>query len=209
MSGITTISFPKGYVTRKPVIKTKVLDLDDLSANPPIPLKEWEKVWRWMDKWSKKDAKGVNRPEVHYWRMCFRHYLLTAYGSGCRPTELCGRYNKRQDVIDRGLTWDDVDIIPQTRWSERLKKEVEDEPIAVLDIRKTKTKVPREVPCRTAKYLERWKEFVLEWRRGEWVSTSSGNRPCLCKPKDQPSLLIQDVCKCVGENTNRTKGTLF
>ncbi len=65
-----------------------------------------------MDKWSNKDAKGVNRPEVHYWRMCFRHYLLTAYGSGCRPTELCGRYNKRQEVIDRGLSWEDVDIIP-------------------------------------------------------------------------------------------------
>ena len=174
---------PKGYVTRKPVIKTKVLDLDDLSANPPIPVKEWEKVWRWMDKWSNKDAKGVNRPEVHYWRMCFRHYLLTAYGSGCRPTELCGRYNKRQEVIDRGLTWEDVDIIPQTRWSERLKKEVDDDPIAVLDIRKTKTKVPREVPCRTAKYLERWKEFVLQWREDNGYPPPQGTDLVFANPK--------------------------
>ena len=98
--------------------------------------------------------------------MCFRHYLLTAYGSGCRPTELCRRYNKRQDVIDRGLTWDDVDIIPQTRWSERLKKEVEDEPIAVLDIRKTKTKVPREVPAGPQSI----------WNGGKSLSLSGGRR---------------------------------
>lgn len=156
---------PKGYVTRKPRIKTKVLDLDDLSANPPIPVREWEKVWRWMDKWSQKNAKGVNRPQVHYWRMCFRHYLLVAYNSGGRPTELCGRYDKNKGLIDRGLTWGDVDIVPQTRWSDRLNKEVEDDPIAVLDIRKTKTGVPREVPCRTAVFLERWKDFVLEWRK--------------------------------------------
>lgn len=174
---------PKGYVTRKPRINTKVLDLDDLSANPPIPLDEWEKVWRYLEKWSGKDAKGMNRPEVLYWRMCFRHYLLTAYGSGCRPTELCGRYNKTQEVIDRGLTWEDVDIIPQTRWSERLKKEVEDDPIAVLDIRKTKTKVPREVPCRTAKYLERWKEFVLEWRKDNGYAPPQGADLVFANPK--------------------------
>nr|WP_137006754.1 hypothetical protein [Synechococcus sp. UW106] len=166
---------PKGYVTRKPRIKTKVLELDDLSANPPIPFKDWEKVWRWMEQWSKKDAKGVNRPSVHYWRMCFRHYLLVAYNSGVRPTELCGRYDKRQEVIDRGLTWNDVDIVPQTRWSERLKKDVEDEPIAILDIRKTKTKVPREVPCRTAKFLERWKQFVLQWREENGLPAPDGS----------------------------------
>lgn len=153
---------PKGYVTRKPVTVTEFLDLEDLSANPLITVKEWEKIWRWMDIWSNKDAKSVNPAEVHCWRMCSRHYLLTAYGSVCRPTELSGRYNKRQEVIDRGLTWDDVDIIPHPRWSERLKKEVDDDPIAVLDIHKTK--VPREVPCWTAKYLERWEEFVFQWR---------------------------------------------
>ena len=77
--------------------------------------------------------------------------------------------------MDRGLTWDDVDIIPQTRWSERLKKEVEDDPIALLNIRKTKTKIPREVPCRAAKYLERWREFVLDWRKKNGYEPPKGS----------------------------------
>lgn len=53
-------------------------------------------------------------------------------------------------------------FILQIRWSKRLNKEVEDEPIAVLDIQRTKTNVLREVPCRTANLLEWWKEFVLQ-----------------------------------------------
>lgn len=145
------------------MIKRKELDVDDLSANPPIPLKEWEKVWRWMEKWTKLERKLS--PHTLYWRMCFRHYLLCAYNAGTRPTELCGRYNKEKETIDRGITWEDVEIVPQTRWSEKLKKEVEDKPVAVLEIRKTKTKVPRTVPCRVADYLIRWRDFCVEWRQ--------------------------------------------
>ena len=154
---------PKGYVRKKPLIKRKELDVDDLSANPPIPLKEWEKVWRWMEKWT--NPKRKLSPHTLYWRMCFRHYLLCAYNAGTRPTELCGRYNKEKKLIDRGITWEDVEIVPQTRWSEKLKKEVEDKPVAVLEIRKTKTKVPRTVPCRVADYLIRWRDFCVEWRQ--------------------------------------------
>jgi hypothetical protein len=155
---------PKGYVRRKPKIRTKTLDQDDLAANPPIPLKEWEKIWRWMESWSESDAKGVNRPQVHYWRNCFRHYLLVAYNSGARPTELVGRFNKRQEQLDRGLTWGDVEIQPRTRWSPKANKEIEDKPVSILDIRKTKTGVPREVPCLAATHLIRWKKFVDDWR---------------------------------------------
>lgn len=39
---------PKGYAQRKPTIKFKKLVVDDLSANPPIPLNEWEKVWTFI-----------------------------------------------------------------------------------------------------------------------------------------------------------------
>lgn len=35
---------PKGYVRRKPLIEMKPLDLDDLSANPPISVKQWELI---------------------------------------------------------------------------------------------------------------------------------------------------------------------
>ena len=37
---------PKGYGSRKARIKIQVLELDDLSANPPILVKEWGKIWR-------------------------------------------------------------------------------------------------------------------------------------------------------------------
>ena len=42
---------PKG-TTRNPH-STKVLDLDDLSANPPIPLDEWRR-FEVSEKWSKR-----------------------------------------------------------------------------------------------------------------------------------------------------------
>ena len=51
---------PKGYVRKKPLIKRKELDVDDLSANPPIPLKEWEKVWRWMEKMDKPKKEVIS-----------------------------------------------------------------------------------------------------------------------------------------------------
>jgi len=43
--------------------------------------------------------------------MCFCRYLLVAYKLGIRFTELCVKYNKKKDVINRVLTGDDVDII--------------------------------------------------------------------------------------------------
>ena len=175
---------PKGYARRKPSsLKRKELDYDDLSANPPIPLKEWEMVWRWMDRWTKDDAKGINRPAVQYWRMCFRHYLLVAYNSGCRPTELIGRFSKQKKVIDRGMTWADVEIVPQTRWSPKLKKEIEDKPIAFLEIRKTKTGVPRTVPCRSATYLERWWEFTTKWREENGYEQPKADELVFANPK--------------------------
>ena len=62
------------------------------------------------------------------------------------------------------MTWVDLEILPQTRWSIKLKKDIEDKPIAVLEIRKTKTGVPRNVQCYSALYLERWCEFTTKWR---------------------------------------------
>jgi len=98
-----------------------------------------------------------------------------------------GNAIKRKDVTNRGLTWDNVVTIPQARSPEQLNKEVEGEPIAVLDIRKTKTNVPREVSCRTAKFLEkfleRWKEFVLQWRKDNEYSLPEENSLVFTKPK--------------------------
>ena len=51
---------PKGYVVKKPVIKLKTLEYDDLSANPPIPVKQWEMIWRYLKSWSESKV-GVNR----------------------------------------------------------------------------------------------------------------------------------------------------
>ena len=89
---------PKGYVTRKR-IATKVLDLDDLSANPPIPLKDRRRSGGGWINGQKCERSKPTR--VHYWRMCFRHYLLTAYGSGCRPVNCAGdTTNDRMSLIE-------------------------------------------------------------------------------------------------------------
>ena len=45
-----------------------------------------------------------------------------------------------------------------------MKKEVEDKPLAELEIRKTKTIVTRTVPCRVADYLIR-SDLRVEWRQ--------------------------------------------
>ena len=173
---------PKGYVRRKPLIRMKQLDQDDLSANPPIPVKQWELIWRYLKSWSESKV-GVNRAEVVYWRQCFRHYLLVAYNLGNRPTEMIGRFNNKKDVLERGVPWDDVEIIPQTRWSESQKKEVEDKPISLVHIRKTKTKVPREVPCRAAEYLERWRDFAVQWRKDNGYPPLKGSDLIFANPK--------------------------
>jgi len=174
---------PKKYASGKPHIRNKVLERDELSANPPIPRKDWEKYWRYFERWTKEDAKGINRPAVHYWRMCFRHFMLVSYNSGCRPSEICGRYNKQKKRIDRGITWSDVEIVPQTRWSEKLNKQVEDKPVSILNIRETKTKVPREVPCLAAVFLERWKDFVLEWRKSQGLPPPNESDLVFANPK--------------------------
>ena len=173
---------PKEIVTRKPTVKRKTLDMDDLAANPPIPQDRWRKVYNYMDKWSKSNAKGVNRPAVHYWRMCCRHYILVAYNSGIRPTEGVGRIDPISKKLDRGLIWDDIEIVPQSHYSERQKKVVEDDPIAILNIRKTKTNVPRQVPCRAAVYLLRWKEFVDKWREDNGYPPVTANGLVFANP---------------------------
>ncbi len=68
---------------------------------------------------------------------------------------MIGRFNSKKDVMERGVPWDDVEIIPQARWSESQKKGVDDKPISLAHIRKIKTKVPREVSCLAAECLER------------------------------------------------------
>ena len=93
---------PKGYVRCKPLIKMKQLDQDDLSANPPIPVKQWELIWRYLKSWS-ESKDGANRAEVVCWRQCFRHYLLIAYNLGNRPTEIIGRFNNKKDVLESGV----------------------------------------------------------------------------------------------------------
>ena len=173
---------PKGYVVKKPVIKLKTLEYDDLSANPPIPVKQWEMIWRYLKSWSESKI-GVNRPEVLYWRQCFRHYMLCSYNLGNRPSELIGRFNKKKGILERGVLWENIEIIPQTRWSESQKKEVEDKSISLVNILKTKTKVPREVPCRAAEHFERWRDFAVRWREENGYPPLKGNDLVFVNPK--------------------------
>ncbi len=48
----TNYLFLKGYVGCKPIIEIKQMDLDDISANPPLPFKKWMLIWRCLKSWS-------------------------------------------------------------------------------------------------------------------------------------------------------------
>ena len=66
---------PKGYARFKPSsLKRALLDYDELSAYPPIPLKELEMVWRWMDRCTKHYVKGFIKLQVE---RCIQQLSLT------------------------------------------------------------------------------------------------------------------------------------
>ena len=163
---------PRGYSTVTPSLPTITVRKDQLDANPPIPLKpDWEHVWRYLWKWSEEGEKHRN-PRVLYWRMCFRHFVLTCYNAGTRPSELVGKVEKRRQVqrdgtariVEEisGLRWEDVEIYEAEHQTQ------EGKPFKILEanihIRKTKTGQPREVPCNAGEHLLKWRQFVDQWR---------------------------------------------
>jgi hypothetical protein len=163
---------PRGYTNVTPTLPTITIRKDQLDSNPPIPLKpDWEYVYRHLESWSNDGERHTN-PRVHYWRMCFRHFVLICYNAGTRPSELVGTVEKRRQIQRdgtarivqevSGLRWEDVEVYEATHLSRDGKPFTTLE--ATLHIRKTKTGEPREVPCNTGTFFKRWREFVNQWR---------------------------------------------
>ena len=141
---------PKGISGIDPVIKRTEVMEETFEANPPFSSTEWDMTWRLLAEWSQRP---VTRPSVAYWRMCFRRYLVSARWIGNRPSELVAR-----------LHWEDVQFKPGKVISE---SEGKVELLALVTIRKakgTKNKVDRTVPSHAGDQLQKWLEFVRDYR---------------------------------------------
>ena len=161
-----------------------------------------------MESWSNEGEKHTN-PRVHYWRMCFRHFVLICYNAGTRPSELVGKLEKRRQIQRdgtarivqeiSGLRWEEVEVYEATHLSKTGKPFQVNE--ATIHIRKTKTGEPREVPCNTGDFFIRWRKYV-EWRAEngfepvtpEITSSSTRTRTALTHPNGQrPGMTCRPV----------------
>lgn len=119
---------------------------EDLTANPPISPEDWRKI----EKYIRVDYMGqkVNDRRGIYWRRCFHAFVMTAKNSGMRPKELLN------------LRWADVNIVDMGQKSQSDNRR---HLVAEINIRKTKTKEPRQVPANCGKQLKEWLDFQKEF----------------------------------------------
>ena len=119
---------------------------EDLTANPPISPEDWRKI----EKYIRVDYMGqrVNDRRGIYWRKCFHAFVMTAKNSGMRPKELLN------------LRWADVNIVDMGQKSQSDNRR---HLVAEINIRKTKTKEPRQVPANCGKQLKEWLDFQKEF----------------------------------------------
>lgn len=142
------------YLKTKRLIKPDVAALrmvptvrvkkDDLLANPAIGPDDWRTIHTYVRKHYKD--KPVSRPDhrSYYWRELFYTFIMTAKNSGLRPNEM------------QNLRWKDVELID---YGPKSTKDQTHRIAAELNVRKTKTSVPRQVPTSAGTYLLKWKEF--------------------------------------------------
>lgn len=119
---------------------------EDLTANPPISPEDWRKIERYI----RVDYAGqrVNDRRGIYWRQCFHAFVMTAKNSGMRPKELLN------------LKWSDINIVDMGQKSQSDERR---HLVAEINVRKTKTKEPRQVPANCGKQLKEWLEFQKEF----------------------------------------------
>ena len=119
---------------------------EDLTANPPISPEDWRKIERHI----RVDYMGqrVNDRRGIYWRRCFHAFVMTAKNSGMRPKELLN------------LRWADVNIVDMDQKSQSDNRR---HLVAEINIRKTKTKEPRQVPANCGQQLKEWLDFQKEF----------------------------------------------
>jgi integrase len=151
------------YIETDPVILPKVIVGDeDLAANPPIPEHDWQLILRYINRWE-KDAIGRPNYRHHWWRYIFRHFIHIAKRSGLRPHELCA------------LRWCDVEIIDNPH-------SIQEDSIATLTVRRSKTHSMRRVPTVMGRELRR----LRQWQETELAAR---NKPSILKD----GLIFRDI----------------
>lgn len=135
---------------------------EDLQANPAINLHDWRLLHmeskRRMDKY-----KNDNRLHTsYYWWFTFRSFIFIAKNSGLRPKEM------------RSLTWKDITVIDA---GQRSTKDTRHHYIAEINVRKTKTGEPRQVPCKSGERFLDLKKFQQDYLKGSQahLNTHKGN----------------------------------
>jgi integrase len=144
-------------IPNDPVILPKLrIHEDDLSSNPPVSEHDWQLIMQYIHKWEKA---AIGRPNYrhHWWRYVFRHFVHIAKRSGLRPSELCN------------LRWCDVEIIENP-------KSIQEDSMATLTVRRSKTHSSRRVPTvmgRELRRLHQWQVDELALRNKPPITTDS------------------------------------
>jgi integrase len=144
-------------VSSQRVINLEKIKDEDLTANPAICPEDWDVIIKAIRQW--RNA-GVDNPnyKTYYWRTLYWTFCLVMKNSGMRPNELVQ------------LRWKDIELLPLTPKEEELRKSgrmssglTEKVATTYVFVRKSKTRVQREVPCKVGRELRRWKDFLDEY----------------------------------------------
>ena len=107
---------------------------EDLQANPAINLEDWRIIYNEVHRRIKESKNNKRLHPSVYWWTTFYNFIMIMKNSGLRPGEL------------RRLTWRDVTIIDA---GQRSKSDKRHHYIAELNVKRTKTGEPRQVPTKS------------------------------------------------------------
>ena len=153
---VKTISQWLKWCTKKRQIKPDVAALkltpkisikgEDLTANPPISPEDWKIIEKYIrteyvGKANNRDRRGA------YWRRCFYTFIMVGKHSGMRPKEMLN------------LRWSDINIVDMGLRAPESKTDKRHQYVAEINIRKTKTGEPRQVPANCGEQLMEWLEY--------------------------------------------------
>jgi integrase len=139
------------------VITLEKIRDEDLQANPAICPDDWDIIIRKIRTWRNEGIHNPNH-KTYYWRTLFWTFCLVMKNSGMRPVEIAQ------------LRWKDIEFLPLTPKEEELRRTgkmssalTDKAATTYIFVRKSKTRVQREVPCKVGRELRRWKDFLDEY----------------------------------------------
>ena len=117
---------------------------EDLQANPAINTDDWRKFVNECKKRIKEVKHDRRLHPSWYWWSTFHQFMLIAKNSGLRPKEMLN------------LRWRDITLLDMGK-----RSETDERPhiIAEINVRKTKTREPRMVPCKSGHRFKELREF--------------------------------------------------